>query len=351
MARLEIQHPCPKWRHGLRPDNTVLIMARFDNTANQTGDANTVTAAMNRVWLTICSHDCCFHRSRVFRSKVKDMTDFNPTCGHALVFWNCFKCRFIMHFIRRGIKRHTFINMLGQITVKIDFPRRRHFDQILMGKNATFTALSQNHKFMGQITADRTWICFHRDRFNSKTRKCIQIGHEHFVVRLTRCRFINVKTISIFHQELTSAHHTKTWTALIAELPLNMIEHLRQIFVRAYERAEHICDHIFIRRPIEHFAFMSVSDTKHFWAISIITPRLFPQVRALNRRHQHLNRASFVLFFANNLFDFLENFMTKWEPRINARAILTDHTRAQHITVGCHSRVGRRLLEERQKIS
>ena len=272
------------------------------------------------------------------------MTDFNPTCGHALVYWNCFKCRFIMHFIRRGIKRHTFINMLGQITVKIDFPRRRHFHQILMSKNAAFTTLSQNHKFMGQITPDRTWVCFHRDRFNSKTRKCIQIGHEHFVVRLTCCRFINVKTISIFHEELTPAHDAKTRTALIAEFPLNVIEHFRQVFIRAHERAEYIGDHIFIGWTIEHLAFMTVRNAEHFRAISIITPCLFPEVRTLNGRHQHLYRARFILLFADNLFNFLKNLMAKRQPCINPCTILADHTCTQHIAVRSHRRIGRCFL-------
>ena len=79
MAWLEIQHPGPKWRHGLRPDNTVLIMARFYNTANQTGDTNAVTAHHGRLRFAVRVHNRGLHRRGVFITKIEDMTDFDTT--------------------------------------------------------------------------------------------------------------------------------------------------------------------------------------------------------------------------------------------------------------------------------
>ena len=87
-----------------------------------------------------------------------------------------------MHFFGCSIERCARLKNIAEVTVKIDIARWGHLHQITMTENFTLSALRENDKFMRQISADWTRIGLHRNGFNAKPCKCIQIGREHFII-------------------------------------------------------------------------------------------------------------------------------------------------------------------------
>jgi hypothetical protein len=75
---------------------------------------------------------------------------------------------------------------------------------------------------------------------------------------------------------------------------------------------------------------MPVGDAQHFRTVGIIAAALAPQVRQLQRRHQHFQGTGAVLFLADDLFDLLQHPQAQWQPGIYARGFLPDHAGAQH---------------------
>ena len=116
-------------------------------------------------------------------------------------------------------------------------------------------------------------------------------------------------------------------------------------------RAENIGDQFLIGWPIEHVTPVPVGDPQHFRAIVVITPALAPQIRRLQRRHQHRDMARAHLLFMNDVLQLAQNLETKRQPGINPRRRLLDHPRPQHQPMRGNLRLGRGFLENGQKVT
>ncbi len=160
---------------------------------------------------------------------------------------------------------------------------------------------------MGQVAADRAGLRPHRDRLEPHTRERAQIGDKHLVVGPARGRLIEVEGISVLHQELAPAHDAEARTLLVPELPLDVIENLGQVAIRANIGPKNLRDHVLIGRPVEQLALMPILDAQHFRAIGIVAPAFPPEVGELQRRHQKLDRAGAVLLLAHDLLNLLEH--------------------------------------------
>src|SRR6202011_2128120 len=82
--------------------------------------------------------------------------------------------------------------------------------------------------------------------------------------------------------------------------------------------------------PEQHLALMAILDAKHFLAVIVVAAAFAPQIRRLDGRHQQLDGAGAVLFFANNAADFVQYTQSEWQKGINARRLLPDHAGPQH---------------------
>src|SRR5439155_23924656 len=83
----------------------------------------------------------------------------------------------------------------------------------------------------------------------------------------------------------------------------------------------------------------------------VVAPRLAPQVRGLDGRHQELDRARSVLLLAHDLLDLLQNPKAERQPGINPRRGLTNQARTEHQLVAGDLRVGRSFLGDGQEIA
>ena len=116
-------------------------------------------------------HDGSIHRLRVFVAKVEDMTNFNPARAHAVSFRDFRKFFRIVCFICGRIKRAAFIDVIRQITLKIDITRCLHFQESLVAKHFAFARFGEDNELMRQISANWTGVCFNRDSLETHTVK------------------------------------------------------------------------------------------------------------------------------------------------------------------------------------
>ncbi|MNE83712.1 hypothetical protein D3C80_1805500 [compost metagenome] len=93
-----------------------------------------------------------------------------------------------------------------------------------MAEHFRFTGVGQNDEFMAVVATDRAGVGTHWDGAQTKTREGAQVRGEHLVIGMNGAFLRQVEGIGILHQELARAHGTETWTQLITELQLNVVE-------------------------------------------------------------------------------------------------------------------------------
>ena len=84
---------------------------------------------------------------------------------------------------------------------------------------------------MAEVAADRAGIGAHRDRLQPHPREGAQIGDEHLVVGALGAGGVEVEGVGVLHQELAPAHDAEARPHLVAELPLDVVEVLRQVAI------------------------------------------------------------------------------------------------------------------------
>ena len=204
---------------------------------------------------------------------------------------------------------------------------------------------------MALIAADRPRLGPHRNRFQSHAREDAQIGDEHALIGAPRRRLVDIEGIGVLHQEFAPAHDAEARPLLVAELPLDMVEVLRQVAIGADRGTEDLRDHVLIGRAVEQFALVPVLDAQHFRTIGIVTPRLAPEIGELQRRHQQFDRPRPVHLLADDLRDLLQHAEAERQPGVDARGFLPDHAGAQHQPVRDDLGLFGIFAENRQEIT
>src|SRR4051812_17462212 len=222
--------------------------------------------------------------------------------------------------------------------------------EISIDIDLALAGIRQDLELVAQIAADRAGIGAHRDCLQPHPRKGAQIGNEHLVVGVPGPSLIEVEAVIILHQEFAAAHHAKARAHLVAELPLDMIEVLRQIAVTLDRVADDRRYLFLVGRPVQHLAVVAVADAQHLLAVIVVPAALAPQLGRLDRRHQDFLRPGAVLLLADDLLDALQHAQAERQPGIDPGARLPDHAGAQHQAVRGDLRLARVFAQERQKI-
>ena len=84
---------------------------------------------------------------------------------------------------------------------------------------------------MAHVTANRSGFGPHGHGLQPHAGISPKVGDKHLVVGAIRPVVVKVKRVAIFHQELAAAHNAETRPNLVPELPLNVIEQLRQVAI------------------------------------------------------------------------------------------------------------------------
>ena len=176
-----------------------------------------------------------------------------------------------------------------------------------MAEHLALAGVGEHDELVREIAADRAALRHHRDRLQPHARKGAQISDEHPVVGVLGAGKIHVERIGVLHQELAPAHQAEARPHLVAELPLQVIEIERQVFVGADIGAKDLGDHLLVGRPIEHVTLVAVLDAQHLLAVGLVTAALPPELGRLDGRHQELDCARTVLFLADDPAHLLED--------------------------------------------
>ena len=120
-----------------------------------------------------------------------------------------------------------------------------------------------NHlKLFAQVTTDSTAVCGHCTVLQAKTVEDFSVGIRHHLVAGLGGGDVPVKAVGVFHGELAPAHQTKTGTALVAELGLDLVEIFRQLLVAANFLAGDVGDDFFARRLHNKVTTVTVFDAQ-----------------------------------------------------------------------------------------
>ena len=187
-----------------------------------------------------------------------------------------------------------------------------------MAEDFRFTGFGKHDEFMAEIATDRTGIGTHRDRLEAAALEGAEIGDKHAVIGRLRRLVVEVEGIGVLHQEFAATHHAETRTALVAELPLDVVEIERQVLVGLDVGPEDVSDHFLIGRAEEHLAFHPVLDAQHLLAVVIIAAALAPEFGGLDGRHQDLDGPCPVLLLAHDIADLVERHLAERQPGIDA---------------------------------
>ena len=196
-----------------------------------------------------------------------------------------------------------------------------------------------------QVAADRPGLGLHRDRLQPHALEGAHIGQHHLAIADHRAVVVQVEGIRVLHQELAPAHHAEARAHLVAELPLDVVEDLRQLAVALHRLAEQVGDHLLVGRAVQHLALVPVDDAQHLLAVVVVAPALAPQLGRLDGRHQHFLRAGGVLLLAHDAFDVLQHPEADRQPGIDAGGGLPHQPGAQHQPVRGDLRLGGRFLQ------
>ncbi len=204
---------------------------------------------------------------------------------------------------------------------------------------------------MREVAADGAGLGPHRYGLEPHARERAQIGDEHLVVGDACGRLVEIEGIGVLHQELASAHHAEARALLVPELPLDVIENLGKLAIRADIGPEDFRDHVLVGWPVEQFAFVPVLDAQHLGAVGIVAPAFAPEIGKLQRRHQELDCASAILLLTHDLLDLLEHAKAERQPGIDAGRLLAHHAGAQHEAMGDDLCLFGHFTEDRQEVT
>ena len=220
-----------------------------------------------------------------------------------------------------------------------------------MIEHIAFTGWRQHDEFVGQVAANRPGIGLHRNGVQPHARKGAHIGNEHAVIAVPGRIEIQIEAVGILHQEFPATQHAEARANLVAELPLDLVNVARQVAIALGAVLEDGGEQLFGRGAEQHLTIMAIGDAQHFRAISIIAPRLLPQIGGLDGGHQHFDGAGTVLLFPYDAFDIGQHALAQRQPGIDPRRCLPHHRSAQHQLMGNHLSLAGRFLENGHEIA
>ena len=193
--------------------------------------------------------------------------------------------------------------------------------------------------------ADRAVVGRDRAELQAEAGEDADVGVEHGLVRLLHAVDVAVEGVGILHGELAAAHQAEARTALVAELGLDVIEVQRQLAVRLDLGAHDVGHHFFRGRLQREVAAVAVLQAQQFRPHLVPAAGLLPQFGRLHQRHQQLDRAGLVHFFADDGLDLADHAQAQRHVGIDAGTEALDHPGPHHQLVADDLGVGRRFFE------
>src|SRR6266699_4119887 len=126
-----------------------------------------------------------------------------------------------------------------------------------------------------------------------------------------------MKRVAVLHRELAPAHDAEARPDLGAERGLELVKVHGQLPIAAYLAARDIGDHFLVRGSDAKSAFMTVFETQQLRPVLPPAPRLLPQLRWLDRRHEELDCSGAIHFLSNDGLDLANYPQPQRHPSVN----------------------------------
>ena len=182
---------------------------------------------------------------------------------------------------------------------------------------------------MSMFPTHDTGIGFHGERFQTAATEDLSVCIIHQTITGHGGFIVQIKAVSILHDELTGTHQTKTGTDLVTEFGLDLIKVDGKLTIAADFSGSQSRHDLFMRRAQYPFTFTVVIDFEKGVARGIIATALLPYFRWLQCRHQYFQGTGAIHFFADDLLDFTQRAHAQRHKIIKSRGEFTNDARAE----------------------
>ena len=165
---------------------------------------------------------------------------------------------------------------------------------------ACLASLSQSHKLNRGVSTNLAGVCNYLECLKACTVANVLVSNLLLVIALLQRLLICREGISVFHNELTAAHKTKTWTALVTELILNLIERYRKLLIALELISNEVCKGLLVSWTKSKLTVVAVMHTHELITVDVPTTRLFPELSWSHNRNKNLLSTNTVHLIAND---------------------------------------------------
>ena len=109
-------------------------------------------------------------------------------------------------------------------------------------------------------------------------------------VRLPHAVLVAVDRVRVLHQELAYAEHPEPGTELVAVLPLDLVDVLRQVAVGREIGGRHQGDDLFLRRAEDEVAIVAIRQLEERVPVEVVAAGRPPRIGRKDDRHPQLDR-------------------------------------------------------------
>ena len=167
----------------------------------------------------------------------------------------------------------------------------------------------------------------------------------HDAVRLAHAVIVAVDRVRVLHQELATAKQPEPRPELVAVLPLDLVDVLRQVAVRRQVTGREQRDDLLLRGAEDQLAIVAVGELEQVVAVQVVATGGAPRTRGKQDRHPDLLRAGRVHLLAHDRLDLAHRSQAHRHRCVDAGHDLADETATQQQAVARDVGVGRILAE------
>ena len=211
--------------------------------------------------------------------------------------------------------------------------------------DGVFTGGGYHLELFAQIASNGSAVGGHGAVGEAKTVKNAAVSLRHHLVAGFGRSHIPIKAVRVFHGELAPTQQTKAGAALVAELGLNLVEILGQLFVAFDFLAGNVGHDLFAGGLHHKIAVVAVFDAQQLGAHLVKAACFLPKLGGLHHRHAQFDGASPVHLFAHDGLDLADHPQAHGHVAVDARAKFFHHPGTHHQLVARHFGVGWGLFE------
>ena len=160
---------------------------------------------------------------------------------------------------------------------------------------------------------------------------------------------VAVAAVGVLHHELADADEPAAGARLVAPLGLEVVDHDRQLAIRADDVGQQQADHLLVGHRQDHVASVAVLEPGQLGADRVVASARPPDVGRVDDRHLDLLAADPVHLLADDLLDPLVDPEAERQQRVDPGAELADVAGPDEEAMRRHLGIGRVVAQGREE--